>query len=149
MPRRPMLVIVAGVILTIAGTQPAQAARWDGTDAAGDAADAVDISHLTVWNGAQRLVTRIRFYDLRKNRVGGAGAIIDTGAQSGEAYAVSIRWNANQQRFVRRFYRLPALGDAVSTRLRCRGVEVDWKTGPEHTREWVTISDSPDGSVGL
>jgi len=139
-PKSLIFAILLGIATSLIAVAPAAAARWDGTDEAGDAPAAVDISHVTVWNGSQHLITRIRFYDLRRNRVRGVGVTVDTGARNGEGYLVNVRWSRSKERFVRRLWWRPDLGDLVADRLPCRGIGVDWQAGPEYLREWVKIS---------
>jgi hypothetical protein len=121
--RRVILGILAAGLVLGSGVPSASADTGSKSDPSGDASRQVDITRLTVTNGDQRVVMRIKVRDLRRRGVfnvhywGGT-----TGTPPARSAIVSTRLVDGE-----RVVEYLACGRDDCQQVRCRGMRLDWR----------------------
>ena len=125
--RRVILGILAAGLVLGGGLPSASAASGSKSDPSGDAVRQIDITRLTVKNGNQRVVMRIKVRDLRKRGVfnvhywGGT-----TGTPPARSVIVSTRL-VDDERVVEYL----TCDRQECEQVRCRGMRLDWRPGAD------------------
>ena len=121
---RRLPALATAVVAVVAVASPAAAESWNTRDARHDGFFGGEIVHLAGSNRAASVVARVRFVELRRDRVESAFLVVDTRRPQGDDYMLFTRWTGREYRH--QLYRAIPFSDAPAHRIRCPGMSVRW-----------------------
>jgi len=121
---RRLLGLALAVMGVVALASPAEAESWDRGDPRHDGFRGGEITGLAGGNRASAVVARVKFAELKRNRIADAFLVVDTRRRDDRDYMVFTHWTGRQ--YKTSLLRTVPFSDAPADRVRCPRMRVQW-----------------------